>query len=325
MKARKYHELAGWVDMASQTRPVYLEQGDAGLTEDLVLGYEEASRRDGGDRVISVDSVQYLIREVDIIPAGNAHRLVLVRTAHRLFTSADGTEAVLARLERERLNHQLRVVFVGDDPGDRVRDWFLARGVYGIVSPPSMDKVGAWVAARTAGKWGYNRPEHLEDALITPEVGMALMEWVGWDYAAAVQAARTIRVWGQNLDWDGVQQLVTPKLGFGYADSLVFGSGRRGALALASAISAGEVPRVLGLVRFYLRQYAKLRALEVERMSDRVVTEESGLHLYWWRTKYKPTYARYTNDRIRIRAGLVEDVQALHGAGGSLEYLATAW
>lgn len=323
-KPRKYHELAGWVEMASQTRPIYLEQGDVGLTEDLILGYERASSRDGGGHVISVEGVRNLIRELDAIPPDEVARLVLVRTADRLFTTADGTEAVLSRLERERLNHKLRIVLVGDDPGDKVRDWFLNRGVYGIVNEPSIDKLGAWMAARTAGRWGYHKPTDMKGALITEETGLALMEWVGWDYASAVQAARTIRVWGQNLDFNAVQQLVPPKLGFGYADSLVFGSGRRGALALASAISVGEVPRVLGLVRYYLRQYAKLRALEVERMTDRAVTEASGMHSYWWRTKYQPTYPRYTNDRIRIRAGLVESVQAV-GSIGALEYLATSW
>lgn len=321
LKPVRYRELCLKSQESSQTcSSVYLE-GGGGLAEDLIEGYVTRFRREPFSRA-SFTSAAHLIREVDNIPPDGSYRALIVRDADRVFSAKDH-EAVLLRLDRERRNARLRVVFIGAEPRERVREWFLGNKAYGIVTEPSFEKLGAWMATKTAGRWDYRT---IIGSLITEEDGLRLMEHVGWDYTAALQAAKTIRAYtDEPIGWDRLSALIPPKSGFGYAEALVFGKGRREALRLAQGIPEHEVKRTLGLVRWYLRQYARLRALEVENMSDRAVVEETGVNLYYWRMKYKPAYARYTNPRIMMRQDLTEELLRVGSTVGALEVLASEW
>ncbi len=300
---------------------VYLEAGDDGLTEDLIEGYVENFHP---DRRSSPEDSMELIRELDEITED--HRAMVVRTAHRMFT-AQSREAILLRLEREKRNARVRVVFVGEEPHEKVKEWFLTNGGYGVVNEPTFEKLGNWVATKTAGRWDYQKT--YVGALVTPGDGLKLAEHCGWDYTYMLQAVKTIRTYSSEpVAWPLISVLIPPKLGFGYADALVFGKGRRSALRLSEGILGEQTLRTLGLVRYYLRQFAKLRAVAAENMSDRVVAEESGVHVWHWRSKYKPVYASFTNDRIRLRLEAVERAMAAARTGAVtavLEVLVLEW
>ena len=246
-----------------------------------------------------------------------------------MFTT-DTKDVLLTVLERERRNARLRVVFIGDEPEEEVLGWFLGNRAgtqaYGIVSEPTFEKRGKWMATKTAGRWDYYKTG---GELISEKDGFRLMEHVGWDYASALQAATTIRAYTtERLSWDVLSALIPAKAGFGYAESIVFGKGRKSSLRLSEGIPDSQLLKTLGLMRYYLRQFARLRASEVEGMTDRAVSLETGVHVWHWQTKYKPSYARYTNDRIRMRQGYVEDaMKAVRGGAttGVLEVLALQW
>lgn len=324
MKELRYHELAKLVETAAQTcSSLYLEEGDAGLTEDLIQGFMRYFRPKVPVDYYGITKADELIRELDTRPDGRAAALV-VRTYDRLFTS-DNVEAILMRLDRERLNARLRVVFVGPRPADRVREWFTENRAYGVVTEPTFEKLGHWMVAKTAKRWDYTRPAGPIDV----PTGLRLMEHVGWDYTAALQAAETIRSYGFNpSSWELVSALVPPKAGAGYVDALVFGTGRRGAYRLAEGITGDQLLKTLGMVRWHLRMFAKLRASEVGKMTPRAVEAETGLHAWRWEKKYKPVFASYTHDRIRMRMGAVEQAMQAARAGATtavLEVLVAEW
>ncbi len=323
--ALRYHELSKVVEQASQTTSsIYLEQGDAALTEDLIEGYVQNFGRGKVTRV-PISTLGQLMREVQYVPPDRSYRALVVRNAHKMFTPRS-RESLLWVLDHNKRNARLRVVLVGEEPDEETLEWFMEERAYGIVGEPTFEKQGAWMATKTAGRWDYRSTD---GALITEADGLKLLEHVGWDYAAALQAAATIRVYATEvLSWATVAALIPPKVGFGYADSIVFGKGLRSALRLSEGVPEHEVMRTLGLVRYYLRQFAKLRAVEVDKMSDRAVNAETGMHVWHWRTKYKPVYPRYTNDRIRMRQGYVEDAMRAARMGsvtGVLEVLALEW
>jgi hypothetical protein len=306
---------------------VYLEAGDGGLTEDLIEGYVSFSRGGPLNR-IAISTADELTRELQYIPSDRSYRILVVRNAQALMTR-NSMESLLWLLESQRRSSRLRVVLVGEEPHERVKQWFEENVAYGVVTEPSFEKLGAWMATKTAGRWDY-RKQKTEDWLITEKTGLALMEHVGWDYTAALQAAKTIRAYAddQVMDWPQVSALVPAKVGFGYADALVFGKGRRNAYTLSDGIVGSDTLRTLGLVRFYLRQFAKLRSANVENLSDRGVAEETGVHVWHWKQKYKPVYASYTNDRIRLRLEATERAMLAARAGavtGVLEVLVAEW
>ena len=328
-KPLPYHELAKNVALGAQTcSSLYLVRGDAGVTEDLVEGYISSFNRGSSVEHYSiVGEGRQVVRELDQRPLTKTHKAVLVRDADEALAGR-WLEDVLLRLEREKRNPRLLVLFVGDEPQVEAQEWFLENWAYGVVTEPTMEKLGDWVAAKTARSWRYHTTP--KGALVTPEVGLRLAEHCGWDYVTILQAAKTLRAYADEgpLDWRLVSALIPPRAGFGYADALVFGSGRRSALRLAEGIQGAQVVRTLGLVRFYLRQFARLRAIRAENRSDRSVAEESGIHVWHWSQKYKPAYPRYTNDRIRIRLGLVGEKTRVAKAGittGVLESLAVQW
>jgi hypothetical protein len=300
--------------------------------EDMIEGYVQNFGVLKQMTRISISTLGELSRELQYVSPDGSYRALVVRDAHRMFTRSS-TESLLWILDHNKRNARLRVVFVGDEPNEESRDWFLANHCMGIVGEPTFEKLGAWMATKTAGRWDYRSTV---GALITEADGLRLMEHVGWDYAAALQAAKTVIAYtsggsvGNNLclSWAQLSALIPPKMGFGYADSIVFGKGLRSSLRLSEGIPVGEILKTLGLIRYYLRQFAKLRAAEVDKMSDRAVTEATGIHVWHWRTKYKPVYARYTNDRIRMRQGYVEDAMRAVRMGsvtGVLEVLALEW
>ncbi len=326
MKALRYHEIARRVGPTQPCSSFYIEEGDAGLTEDLIEGFAQRFGRVGHEKYhYSIISARELMMELDDQPADGAYKVLVCRLPETVFSKRD-TEAILWRLDREKRNARLRVIFVGMEPTGTVQDWFLKHNAYGIVTEPSFEKLGDWMAAKTAGHWDYRTTV---GALITPETGLKLAEHCGWDYVAMLQAAKTIRAYTSRVvDWPLVSALVPPKIGFGYADALVFGRGRTKALGLAEGITGDQTLRTLGLMRYYLRQFARLRALEVEHMGDRRVAEESGVHVWHWKTKYKPVYASFTNDRIRLRFAAVERAMSAARAGavtGVLEVLVAEW
>ncbi len=326
MKPLRYHDLCSEVGMDTWTcSSLYLEAGDEGLTEDLIEGLLSTFERRQNVERHSIDRADYLIRELDNRPPDGRNVAMVVRTADRLFTPSTQL-AILERLEREKRNARLRVIFVGAVPPADVVKWFLERRSYGQVTEPTFEKLGNWMAAKAEGQWAYRNPR---SAIITPAVGLRLMEHVGWDYTAALQAAKTLRAYTQSpVDWPLVSALVPPKLGHGYADALVFGTGRRGAYTLAEGIVGAELHKTLGRIRFYLRTFAKLRAAEVENMSDRAVEMATGVHSWRWQKKYKPVYASYTNDRIRMRLEATEAAIAAARGGavtGVLEVLVAEW
>jgi len=323
----RYHEIAKRVETSVlPCSSFYLEQGDAGLTEDLIEGFAARFGQAGHDKHrYSVVSARELMRELDDQPADGAYKVIVCRLPEVVFTKRD-TEAILWRLDRERRNARVRAVFMGDEPTGTVQSWFLNNDAYGIVTEPTFEKLGQWVATKTAGRWDYYKTG---GALITPETGLRLAEHCGWDYTSLLQAAKTIRAYTSKVvEWPLVSALIPPKPGFGYADALVFGKGRQKALGLAEGITADQTLRTLGLVRYYLRQFARLRAIGVENMGDRRASEESGMHVWHLKTKYRPMYASFTNDRIRLRMAAVERAMAAarSGAGtGVLEVLVAEW
>lgn len=338
MKELRYHELSKLVERATTTTSsLYLERGDDGLTEDLVVGFKESFIRGHDWALITVDDGAGLSKALQHLPPDGRRWCIIVRDAHNAFPRKY-RESLLMQLEHQEFNARLRVILVGAEPLPEVHEWFLGRSAYGVVNEPSFEKLGTWMAAKTAGRWDYSRGAGVwpDQNLITPETGLMLVEHVGWSYTAALQAAKTIRAYTQGssvgnslqLDWPVVSALVPARDGSGYADALVFGKGRKGAYTLSQGIVGAEVPKVLGLVRFYLRQFAKLRALEVERMSDKAVAEESGIHIWHWRQRYKPVYPSYTNERIRRRLAAVEEaIQAVRTGAkiGVLEVLIAEW
>jgi hypothetical protein len=317
--AVRYHDLCKKVEAASQPcSSVYLAGGHPALVEDLIEGFK---LRFYPDSVQSVSGSE-LRQALDL--AEGSRRMFIVRDAQKAFTEKE-MEALLLRLDRERRNGKVRIVFVGEEPSDRVVEWFTGNRAYGEVTEPSFEKLGLWMALKTVPHWDYHFKKFPKPTLITPEDGLKLVEWVGWDYTSAVQAARSIRAYGEVLGWDRLSALIPPVVSAGYADTLVFGTGRRSALTLSQGISDEEVRRTLGLVRYYLRQFSKLRAVGAEKMSARVLAEETGVHVWHWQTKYKPMYGSFTNERIRMRQQLVEDCIRQAPAIGVLEVLAAEW
>lgn len=311
----RYHDLAKRVDMTLPASSLYLVSGDVGLTEDLIDGFTRLYRR------TAISEFKELIAALDEIT--DRRRAIVVRDAHRLLNRAN-TEAVLLRLDREKRNERLMVVFTGEEPADRSREWFEKARSYGEVTEPTFEAMGRWAATKTADKFDYRKVP--KNALIDEATGYRLMEHVGWDYTAAIQAARTIRAYAMEVnEWPLVSALVPRKMGFGYAEELVFGGNRRKALMLSQGIVGSETWRSLGLIRYYLLQFAKLRAVGAEKLSDRAVSEQTGIHVWRWKGKFKPAYPRYTNDRIRFRLELVERLITQKPPAAVLEVLAAEW
>jgi len=328
MKPIRFHELVKRVGMASQTcSSIYLEQGNIALTEDLLIGFVNGFRSHHESHSYSISSARELSAELQNYPADGHYRVLIVRDAHKIFTSKN-FDSLLMQLDAEKRNNRLRVMFVGDEPIAEVKEWFLSNKSYGEVNEPSPEKLGNWVAAKTAGKYEYRKVP--EGAVISAAMGLALMEHVGWSYVDVLQAAKALHAYAHKLEWEfyteeQMKELIPRQAGYGYADSLVFGAGRRGALQLSEGVS--DVIGTLELIRHHLKVYGLLRALEVEGMSDRKVSEATKVPVWIWRTKYKYRYASFTNDRIRMRLALVEEaiVWAKTGTGGVLELLATKW
>lgn len=329
-----YGQLCARAEGASWIRSwLYIEQGNLALTEDLIEGLVRGVKvptknvaagrsRDWVKEALIVAPKDFF-RELDLKPVDDRIRVFVVRDAQEMFTTAkiDGT---LMRLSREMKNPRVRIVLVGDKPSDEAVKFFEAESCYGVVTEPTVEKIGHWMAAKTVPRMKYTNTEI--GGRITPEVGLMLAEWVGWDFTAMLQAARTLYVYGEEeYDWDAVSAIVPPKVGFGYAESLVFAKGRRMALTLAQGIPEEEVRRTLGLIRFYLRQFHKLRAVRAETLSDRAIPEETGIHIWHWKTRYKNVYPSYTVDRLRMRQERVEEAMRSADKAGVLEVLALEW
>jgi hypothetical protein len=124
-----------------------------------------------------------------------------------------------------------------------------------------------------------------------------------------------------------IMSLVAPVTGVNFVDALVFGS-RQKALAIAAQVPANELPRVLGLLRYHLRMFGALRALGAGAAPERELLARAGLDAWRWRTKYKPHFQFFTDERIRLRLIEVSRARAAHESGaeaGVLEVLALRW
>lgn len=328
----RYHEVCKRADAAAQAASFfYLEGGEAALAEDLIHHFKRAFRGSKDirpDNVVTVESPGELMREMDApaIEIGDAYKIVLARDAHKLFTSRT-TEQIVARFDRDRLDPRLRVIMHGARLSDEMIEYLGRHRAYGLVGEPSHEKLGAWLASRTLDRANYYRM--VGTPLISPEDGERLMEQVGWSWVGALQAVRTIRsMTTEPISWPHISALVPRNVGAGYSDALVFGKGRSGALRLAEGVMESEVLRTLGLARYHLRKLAVLRAHDVERMGDRAAALAGRVHIWQYRTRYKPVYARYDNEKLRLRFEAVDQAFATARSGvtqGVLEVLAVRW
>lgn len=303
----------------SQRRFWYL-QGEGALVEDLIDGHFAKMGTRHAPKERRTVTTRELLRELDYVPEDRRYRMFVVRNPElRKYE-----DELLLRLDREADNPRLRVILTGGEPTEKIEQWFTEADGLGEVTEPTIEKMGHWFAAKTIPEWNYYRT--YPNALVTTEDGLRLVEYVGWDYAAALQAARTIRAVadGTVIRWELLSALVAPQYGSGYTDALVFGKSRRKALTLSQGVLDRDTRRVLGLVRYYLRQFAKLRAVSADKMSARRVEEETGVHVWHWKERYSRAYPQYTMDRIRLRLSLCEELMVESGPG-ALEVLALEW
>ena len=331
--ALRYHEVCKRADMSALPSSFfYLEGGDEALREDLVAGFDKAFRGSKNivpDNHISIDGdVRTLIRECDVpaLESGDPYKIIVVRNAQRLFGERT-VEMVLSRLSRDQLNARLRIIMIGDRPGDEAYNFLVERKAYGLVTEPSHEKVGHWLAVRTLGRMSYQRI--FGTPLIDPKNGIKLMERVGWSWAAALQAVKVIRTMtNAPMEWSRISALVPEKVGYGYSERLVFGKGRKGPLALAAGIPGVDVARTLGLINWHLERFALLRAIHADKLTDREAALEGGVMLWTYRDKYKPSYANYTNEKLRLRFTALDEARITVRSGtkiGVLEVLALRW
>ncbi len=331
----RYHEICKRADMSALPASFfYLEGGDDALREDLVAGFDTAFRGQKNivpDNYVSTDGdVRALIRELDApaLDSGDAYKIVVVRQAHRLFTQRT-TDMVLSRLARDQLNARLRVIMTGERPSDDAFAFLVEQKGYGLVTEPSHEKVGKWLAVRTLGRMNYQRI--FGTPLIDPRDGFKLMERVGWSWQAALQAVKVIQTMSKTMEpmeWGRISSLVPETVGYGYSERLVFGKGRRGPLELAEGVPEVDVPRTLGLINWHLEKFSALRAIHADKMSDRGASMEVGVMVWNYRDKYKPSYGDYTNEKLRLRFTAIDEARMAVRSGvmiGVLEVLALRW
>ncbi len=310
----------------------YLEGGDEALREDLAVGFERAFRGSKNiipDNHISIDGdVRTLIRELDApaLESGDPYKIIVLRNAHKVF-GVKTAEMVLSRLDRDVLNARLRVIMTGEEPSEVAFEFLTDRRAYGRVTKPSHEMVGKWLASRTVDRMNYRRI--VGSPLIDPEDGIKLMERVGWSWVAALQAVKIIQTMadGELMEWGRISALVPEKIGYGYTERLVFGKGRKGALRLAEGIPVSDVSRTLGLVGWHLQRFSALRAINADKMSDRGASMEAKLTIWSYRDKYKPSYASYTPEKLRLRFTALDEARrtARTTTVGVLEVLAVRW
>lgn len=311
-------------------RVIYLQGEDVTLAEDLVEGFKTSYRRSWSltpDNVSTVTSATELVREMDSLAIGSRGcRFIVVRDAHKVLRSPR-LEAILQRWEFEERNPRLFVVCVGDDPPEKARIWLEDRKVMARFREPTFEGVGKWLAARAIGQWRYHRLWKV--GWFQPSWGIPFMDHVGWSYSAALQGLKSAGAYdpyGARLEQ--VLQLVPPVVHSGYVDALTLRRRRSEAVRMARGVLPGEMPKVLGALRYRLRLYGAARAIGAELYGDRELAEKLDIDAWWWRDRFKDSYPNYTEVRIRRRLAAVAEAEALVRQGvtvGVLEAIAVKW
>lgn len=330
-KPMSHHQVSTRAAASShRERVIYLQSEHVALVEDLLEGFKTSYRRSWAltpDNVSTVETADEMLREMDSQAVGaRGCRFIVVRDAHRVLRSQK-LEVVLSRLEMEERNARLFVVMIGDDPPEALRKWLEERKLWARFREPTIQSIGKWLSARAIGEWRYHRL--WRSGWFQPEWGVPFMDHVGWSYAAALQGLRSVAVFepfGARLEH--VLQVVPPVVHSGYVDALTLRRKRSAAVRMAAGVLPGEMPRVLGALRYRLRLYGAARAIGAELYGDRDLAEKLGVDVWWWRDRFKDAYPNYTENRIRRRLAAVAEAETMIRSGvtvGVLEAIAVKW
>ena len=297
------------------------------LRVDLEDGYRRGSlERSGGrlgpENVFRPSSPAELASSLDAIPFNDKRKLIVVTAAKGFFTG--WREEVFFRFDQVRKRSGLLVMVFSED----APELFSETGLPVARVTLSLDTTPKWVVARSAGRWNWLAKDLAP--LIAREDAERYLDHVGWSLPLALSGIRTLRSVApgrlEPIPMADVERLVPGDSSSRYVDALVFGTGHTEAVKLAGALSGGDVGRALRSVRRMLRLFYRARLMSAESMRDTHVAEALGINVFWWRSRYKPVFARYPLVKIRRRLALVGSLEAMVGPPeGVLEVLARSW
>ncbi len=337
-----YGQLCRKAEEGRPSRSAVFFYGDEPvLAEDLIAGWVRQVRSSvegfsGESRLLreNIWTVQTGAELLDAFDApvfgGSEHgaKVIIGRDADRFFTGRQRA-VLMTRIERQRRTAgHLTLLSSPRALSDDMAEKIAQSAFYGRIRPPDEDMAGKWVATKSLGLMAYTRKGRTDRALIPEQIGIEFMEWVGWDWAAALTGIRAVRtIFNEPVTMREVRAIVPQVVGEGYVDALVFGK-PDAAMRIAPQINPADFRRVLGLVRFHLRRFGVLRAAGAANMSAREVEKRTGISVWRWAKKYRPRYAGYTDDRIQRRLADVSRIRAAVETGarvGVLEALAASW
>lgn len=324
MAALSHSQLSKQAQMLAHSRSCWwIQSEEMALVEDLIDGFKHYCWLNQAKSAVAVTDQAELMAELDSDLSGE-RRILVVRDAETFFT-ARRVEATLLRLEQHQRDRKRLMLMLSRDAAPERAEEIFSRTT-AKVNPPTMEKVGHWLAARAAGKWDYLSEV---ESPVRPEWGAEIMDHVGWDWGAAVQGMRAVRAFdAERLTIAQIKALVPRQAAQGFADVLMRPGGRTEALRAAGGVLPTEIPKVLGLVRWYLRMFGRMRAMGAEIYTDRQVSEELGMDLWRYRQRFKDHYAAFTEERIRRRLELVAVAQRWISQGvtsGVLEFVVVKW
>lgn len=301
--------------MVLRCSSVFLGGSETALIEDLTDGLGVAHNP---VKRAAVDALE-LVEAIEEEP--RVKRMLVVRDGQNLRSES------LEVLDRRRLDARLRVVVSGK-PSPAVRNWFEGRKSFCEVRGPQPEHWGRWWATKTAGRWDYS-----DDGgwLTTERDAKRAVEFLGGSFGAALASARQISTVYEGpglLSWSSLRWMIDAQSGEGFVDALLFGS-RSDALERAESVSADDLVRVLGLVRWHLKVLWRLRMVNAAGPGGSSRIEAvAGVPLWRWEAVYRPVFARYTEPRLRTRLDLCdESISAARSGARSavVERLAWAW